>query len=358
MRVLQLIDSLNAGGAERVAVNYANALVSYVDSSFLCTTREEGLLKKGLNQEVNYIFLKKKASIDISAITLLNGFVRSNNIDLIHAHASSFFLATIIKILNPKLKLIWHEHYGNRKNDSNFNYLILKFCSCFFSDVITVSKSLRELSENQLFIKKAHFLPNYPVEDYEQKLTTLKGQLGKRIICLANFRPDKDHLNLLKAFNLVIKSRPDWTLHLIGKYQSDNYFKEITRFLNENSLLDSVFIYGSCPDTFNVLKQSSIGVLASKSEGLPMVLLEYAIAGLPVVVTNVGDCKEVISTEEEGLIVEAQNENQLANALLSLINDESLREKTAIAIEKKVRLKYSKKKVIESLYEIYKTNVT
>ena len=132
MKVLQLIDSLEAGGAERVAVNYANGLVNYLDGSYLCATRAEGILKFGLSNTAGYLFLNKKSTIDIKAIKFLNEFIRKNKIDIIHAHSSSFFLGTIIKILNPKLKLIWHDHYGNRVNDSFNHIFILKICSLFF----------------------------------------------------------------------------------------------------------------------------------------------------------------------------------------------------------------------------------
>ena len=48
MRVLQLIDCLRSGGAERMSVTYANALAKRIEGSFLCCTRKEGLLKKQL----------------------------------------------------------------------------------------------------------------------------------------------------------------------------------------------------------------------------------------------------------------------------------------------------------------------
>ncbi|WNH09649.1 hypothetical protein [Thalassobellus suaedae] len=65
MNVLQLIDSLHAGGAERVALNYANALVPKIETSYLCATREEGLLKESLSKDVPYIFLNKKSALDL-----------------------------------------------------------------------------------------------------------------------------------------------------------------------------------------------------------------------------------------------------------------------------------------------------
>ena len=90
-----------------------------IEASYLCATREEGLLKESLSKDVRYLFLNKKSTLDFKAIIKLNRFIKVNKINIIHAHASSFFIATIIKILNPKLVLIWHEHYGNRENLHN-----------------------------------------------------------------------------------------------------------------------------------------------------------------------------------------------------------------------------------------------
>ena len=60
MRVLQLIDSLEAGGAERMAVSYANSLSKKIAFSGLIATRKEGQLLSQINQNVDYLFLNKK----------------------------------------------------------------------------------------------------------------------------------------------------------------------------------------------------------------------------------------------------------------------------------------------------------
>ena len=60
MRILQIIDSLEAGGAERMAVNYANALADKIDFSGLVATRKEGALRNQLSINVSYLFLNKK----------------------------------------------------------------------------------------------------------------------------------------------------------------------------------------------------------------------------------------------------------------------------------------------------------
>lgn len=356
MRVLQLIDSLHTGGAERMAVNIANSLTSNMDASYLCATREEGLLKQSLSAGVQYLFLNKQATIDFKAIKKLHGFIKRNGIDIIHAHSSSFFLGTLMKMLNPKLILIWHDHYGNSEYLEHRSKFVLKISSLFFNHVITVNTKLQLWNEENLHIKSVNYLPNFTIYQNVRPNTILEGNEGTRIICLANFRPQKDHINLLQAFSIVKTKHPDWTLHLVGKDYSDAYSNDIKDFIKENNLEKQVFIYGSCADISNILSQSTIGVLASKSEGLPVALLEYGVADLPVVATNVGDCHKVISNSEEGLLVEPQNHNALAEALVTCINDLDLRARVANNLQIKVLTSFSESTVMKSLISIYKAH--
>ncbi len=71
MRVLQLIDSLRPGGAERMAVSYANLLHKKEQGSYICCTRGEGELKDQLSPEIGYLFLNKRSTLDIKAVTKL-----------------------------------------------------------------------------------------------------------------------------------------------------------------------------------------------------------------------------------------------------------------------------------------------
>ena len=214
MRVLQLIDTLEAGGAERVAVNLANALSNEIESSFLCATRKEGLLKEAISTEVQYLFLNKTKTIDLKAIKCLSTFVRKNKIDTIHAHSSSFFLATIIKFLNPKILVVWHDHYGNTEFIEKRKYKALRFCSKYFAHIFSVNKVLEVWAKQNLRNKNVSYLPNFATLNKTKALTTLKGVSDKRIVCLANFRPQKDHVTLIEAFKEVLKNsfRLDVTL--------------------------------------------------------------------------------------------------------------------------------------------------
>lgn len=354
MRVLQLIDSLNTGGAERVAVNYANSLLAHVEESFLCVTRTEGLLKESLSTEVRYLFLNKKYALDFKAIKNLNNYVKHNRIDVIHAHSSSFFIGTFIKFFNPSLVLIWHDHYGKSEFLNKRPKFILKWCSFFFDHVIAVNGNLEVWSKEVLKVKLVNYLPNFAVLKNIKPGTRLKGDDDKRIICLANLRPQKDHITLINAFELVLKHYPDWTLHLVGKDFNDNYSNSIYNLIRKKTLEKNVFVYGSRVDTYNILKQSSIGVLSSISEGLPVALLEYGLANLPVIATNVGDCNKVISNKDEGLLIKSGDVKILAEALLVYIENEDLMKEFAEKLHHKVVTSFSEKSVLEFLISIYK----
>ncbi|APY09990.1 glycosyltransferase [Seonamhaeicola sp. S2-3] len=354
MRVIQIIDSLEPGGAERVAVNFANALADKIDQSFLCATRKEGLLKASLNSNVGYLFLNKTGTLDLKAVFKLHTFLKKHQVDIIHAHSSSFFIATIIKVLNPKYRLVWHDHYGNRDQASWINKFVLKLCSRYFSAIIAVNQKLKNRSQKSLLCKHVYFLVNYPIASLNSEVTKLRGSSGKRIVCVANMRPDKDHGTLIRAFNEVLKTYPDWTLHCVGKDFNDAYSKSVKRLIHNLKLEPHIFIYGSCPDVFHILSQSTIGVLSSKSEGLPLALLEYGMAGLPSVATNVGDCNLVISTKDTGVLVEKEDVNALKEGLITFIANERLRQDVGENFKKSVIHSFSEEAQIHKLIEIYK----
>jgi len=354
LKVIQLIDSLNPGGAEMMAVNIANGLVEKGVKSYLCATRLEGDLKEKIGDSVGYLFLNKQSALDFKSILKLRRFIKSNQITIIHAHSSSYFTAVLIKFVSPKIKIVWQDHYGNSENLKDRNAFLIKVMSIFFDSVISVNSKLKSWARENLSSKKIYFIPNFAsFPSNYKRITFLKGIENKRIICLANLREQKDHINLLKAFFKVHKKKKDWTLHLVGVDLKDNYSDRIKTFIVKNKLSDSVFLYGACQDVEYVLSQASIGVLSSKSEGLPIALLEYGLAKLPVVVTNVGDCGAVVVNDKNGLLVASKDSEALEVAILKLIMHKDLSKIMGIKLYETVILNFSKEKYIEKLISIY-----
>jgi glycosyltransferase involved in cell wall biosynthesis len=349
IRILQLIDSLEAGGAERMAVSYANALNRNIGFGALVATRTEGALKNLLDENVVYDYLNRKAIFDFKALFLLRRFVVHNKITHLHAHSSSVFFGVILKMILPKINIIWHDHYGKSEMLSQRPTIALQIGSLFVSQIIAVNNKLKNWSQEKLWCKKVTYLPNFTgvSSDGIVDATLLKGEEGKRIICLANLRPQKNHKMLLKVAKKINETNPKWTFHLIGKDFNDAYSKEIKEEIKQFGLINTVFIYGSKQDVSEILKQSSIGVLTSLSEGLPIAILEYGFHKLPVVATSVGEISLVVNNEKEGLLVKSDNVSEFVIALNKIIGSKILQTNFANSLHQKILENYSEEAVIQ-----------
>ncbi|RXJ45416.1 glycosyltransferase [Gelidibacter gilvus] len=354
MRVLQLIDSLDAGGAERMAVNIANVLSESVERSYLCATRREGLLKDAIASNVSYLFLDKQRKLDWPAMIKLRRYILKEKIDIIHAHSTSFFMATLMKWLIPGLKIVWHDHYGNSSYLEERKYGVLKLCSRSFSLILSVNSVLETWAKTNLNGDEVAYLPNFAIQETViSQVTELKGVAGKRILCLANLREQKDHHNLLQAFKLVGNHHSDWTLHCVGQDFKDAYSESVYQLVTELDLEEQVFFYGSCPDSSAIIKQADIGVLSSSSEGLPLALLEYGLGQLPIVATNVGDSTSVLPEACREFLVAPNHPEHLAERIMVLISDDYLRETTGKVINQHVLEHFSAMAVNDKLMSYY-----
>lgn len=351
LKVLQITDSLNVGGTEVLAVNMANGFLDENIQSYFCTTRQEGFLKNNLDKNVDYIHVNKKSTIDLKALSKIRKFVKHHNIKIIHAHSTSLFFGVCLKFLVPKVKLFWHNHTGANIYLKGIKFKLICFLTKFVDGIINVNEELNSWSSKRLHHRNTLKLYNFPFFTTHQKTTTLFGEEGKRIVCLAALRAEKDHLNLLHAFNSIVKKHPSWTLHCIGKDYNDVYSKKIKRYIEENKLDNHVFLYGMCADVKHILQQSSIGVLSSKSEGLPISLLEYGLAKLPVITTKVGECEKVINNSKA--IVPSQKSHIFANKLLNIIENPLVRNEISSSLYNNVISIYSKEKFMTSIKMFY-----
>ncbi|WP_166921724.1 glycosyltransferase [Flavobacterium poyangense] len=355
MRIVQIIDSLEAGGAERMAINFANILVNKIEFSGLISTRKEGQLLNQIDEKVSYLFLRKEKKIDFMAVFRLRKYLKSNKIDIIHAHSSSFFIAVLTKFTLPSIKIIWHDHYGSRVKESKKRNRVLIFASFFFSSIFAVNLQLEQWSKKNMNCKNVIFVPNF-VFGYSEVngITKLKGTVGKRMVFLANLKKPKNHILVLKAFFDLRLDKLDWSLHLIGKDYLDAYSEELKSFIKSNSLENHIHLYGEKNDVKTILLQASVGILASTEEGFPVTLLEYALAELAIVSTNVGYCSELVQNEVNGLLFSPVNQMEIKMQMEKIAKNEKLRADLAKNIKVKVERDYSEKTIVEMLLQAYK----
>ena len=348
MRILQLIDSLAIGGAERMAINYANAICDRVEVSALCSTREEGPLRELIKPEVPYLYLARKRRLDVAAVFRLKRFIKQHQIEIIQAHGSSYFIAALVKLVTPGLKLIWHDHYGKSEFLTERKTVVLKRFSWFFDAVFAVNEKLTLWSKERLKVKKTFYIKNFIAEALPLDLNfKISGAAGKRIVCVANLRPQKNHRMLLNAFKEVLKRDSEYTLHLFGNAPGTPYASQLLKDINRETFKNHIFYYGTHFKMSAILPRFDIGVLSSISEGLPLALLEYCQAGLPVIVTNVGQCAEIVG--DSGKVIPSNNQQALIEAILNFnlvspIDSEKFENKTI--------KKYSEKQILVEVLQI------
>lgn len=351
MRILQIIDSLEPGGAEKMAVSFANSLSEKIEFSGLVATRKEGDLKQSINQKVSYFFLNKRFSLDYKAVLNLRNYCIVNRIQIIHAHSSSYFISCLVKILVPKINLIWHDHNGVGNIPKKDGTIYLQLFSVFFKGIISVNTQLEIWAKKNLFCRNVVYLANYVIENKNyQKHTSLKGQSGKRILYLANLRHQKNHFMLIEVVKKLRIDFPDWTYHLVGMDFKDTYSSDIKKAIEINNLNDVIFLYGSCKDIENIIVQSDIAIFTSYSEGLPVALLEYGLYKKPVVSTRAGQIPFIVQHNKCGFISEVKDVDQFCINLSKLMLDDQLRIKFGEEINKVIIENYSEDFVMEHYF--------
>jgi glycosyltransferase involved in cell wall biosynthesis len=219
--------------------------------------------------------------------------------------------------------------------------------------IISVNRDLEDWSKKKLYCKEVIFLPNFARDSTSVATTYLKGDENKRIICLANLKNPKNHFFLLNAFNESNIKQSGWSLHFVGSDYNDEYSLNLKSYIKENALEGQVFIYGTCSDVSFVLSQAKIGVLASTYEGFPVALLEYGLAKLSVVTTNVGYCKEIVIDSETGLLFSPNKKDELIKVLQKITHDEVFRNNVSLNLYNRVKSIYSEEKIINSVVSIY-----
>lgn len=339
-----------------MAVNIANELAAGGCKSYLCSTREEGPLEAMLNPDVQVLRLKKRSALDPVAIFALRRFIRQNSIQLIHAHSTSFFLAVIMKWMT-RVKVVWHDHYGDSERLDRRKAHILRFFSRSFGAVVSVNRTLEQWANENLCGRpgKAVFLPNFPSLEAtsSEESEGLPGMPESRIVCTARLHPQKDHETLIRAMAIIHERVPDAHLLLVGVDSKDDYSDSLKRTVEELELVSYVHILGGRTDVGGILKECSIGVLSSASEGLPVALLEYGVAGIAPVCTDVGDCAAVVRNGECGFVVPPGDPEALAAALTQLLGDSLLRVEMAREFRRHIDECYSASSAARKLIEIY-----
>jgi glycosyltransferase involved in cell wall biosynthesis len=141
------------------------------------------------------------------------------------------------------------------------------------------------------------------------------------VLTVANLRPEKGYDVLLDTAHLITTRGLPVRFAAVGWGPIE---EQVKRRHHELALGDRFQFLGERHDVLRLLVASDLFVLASRQEGLPVVLMEATSVGLPIVATDVGGVPQVITDGVDGLIVPPGQPEQLADALERVCSDPAL----------------------------------
>jgi glycosyltransferase involved in cell wall biosynthesis len=146
------------------------------------------------------------------------------------------------------------------------------------------------------------------------------------IVNVGMIRPDKGQFNLVEAARIVRHQRPDAHFVFVGEATGGrSREKWVRKAIDRAGLNGNVLMMGYRWDIPDILAAANMVVIASRhTEASPIVLREAFACGRPIVATRVGDVPEIIVHGQNGLIVQPNDSNALATAILLFLSDENL----------------------------------
>lgn len=321
VKIVQLVDSLDLGGTERMSVNIANSLPDFGYESHLLVTRRLGGLAPFVQKKVNLKAFNKKSKFDIFAFFNLLQHLRKIEPTILHVHQTSIFWAILLKPFLPQTRLIWHDHFGQSEMLEIYPRKEMNWMMFSIDAVITVNDRINDYWKKR-FPNRAEsifFLANFPHFIKIERSPSQTGILS--IINIANIRKQKDQLTLLDALAIIKQKGYQFKASLIGEFVELDWLELIKKRILDLGVENEVQLLGPVTELNPYLETAHIGVLSSESEGLPVALLEYGMAALPTIATQVGQCDQVLGYGKYGWVVTPKSPLQLALAIEEVILD-------------------------------------
>ncbi|MGK7887248.1 MAG: glycosyltransferase family 4 protein [Crocosphaera sp.] len=358
MKILFIITRADTVGGAQVHVrDLAKALIT-ANHKVLIVTGEKGIYTNNLQEiDINFISCASlQRSInplkDIKALKELIKVIEKFQPDLISTHSSK---AGILGRLAAKITdkpCIFTAHgwafTGGVPEPNRTIYKVLeKIVEPLADKIICVSENDRSLgmkigmSPDRL-IKIHNGMP-----DIYQNLiadTTISNTV--KIVMIARFDKQKDHITLFKAFQDI----PNAELELVG---DGPYLEKMKELAINLGIIDKIKFLGYRSDIPQILAQAQIFTLISNWEGFPRTTVEAMRAELPVIVSDVGGASEAVIEGVTGYSIAQGGVDSLHQKLLTLVSDSNLRKKMGEQARKRYQDYFTFQKMFEQTLKVY-----
>ncbi|WP_298475030.1 glycosyltransferase [uncultured Maribacter sp.] len=349
-KVLLLLPSLKAGGAERVLSFLAKNLDSELFNVRLLVigSKEEsvydysGVEVKFLNKKRLFtsVFPLMQTIVAFRPQIVLSSIVHLN----IFSGIMAFFFRKIKFIAREASVLSIMGAFDKKNNILNF---LSKQVYGNFSCIICQSKDmLIDLNENYKISKKKLIIINNPITEPTMVKESINGFPELiRFVTVGRLSEEKGHERVLRC--LAGSSIEDYHYTIIGEGILKNHLLEVIKELKIENKISFI------PFTFNVLdelRSNHIFLQGSYVEGFPNAVLESCLVGTPIIAfDSPGGTKEIIDENVNGILVKNENDfkDTLNTGVVNLLKLEPL------LISNSVKVKFSSKKIIEQYQELF-----
>jgi colanic acid/amylovoran biosynthesis glycosyltransferase len=198
-------------------------------------------------------------------------------------------------------------------------------------------------------VNPAVFKRTQPYQPWDQQSACRIFSCGRLNFC-------KGHADLIAAIKLLRQQGIPATLEIAGEDEQGGtgYHKDLDALIEQLNLVDSVRLLGATSEQTiqTALENAHLFALASLHEPLGVAIMEAMAMEVPVVVTGSGGVKELIEQGIDGLLVDPEAPQQLADAILNLLNNPALAQQIGTAGRQKVLRQFHSQRSAETLVKL------
>lgn len=330
MKVLQVINSLDTGGAEKLlleTIPIYNKKGIEVDILLLNEKKTPFLeILKTLN--CCKIYAIGTAAYNPFHIFRLVSFLRKYDIAHVHLFPSQYWIVLAKMLSFSNIKIVVTEHSTTNPRIANYFLSIIdRFIYKFYDKIICITvdvyqiivKHLKEQKSKCVVIQNGVELQNiYDAQPYTKRMISgLFTEQDILLLHIAAFNKHKDQKTAIKA----LKELPE-NVKLV--FVGDGSLKiDCENFAKELNLINRIVFLGNRTDVPRLLKTIDISVLSTNGEGFSLVAIESMAAGIPFIGSDVPG---MINVKDAGILFEKANAEELAFYIRKLIDEKDFYE--------------------------------
>jgi len=286
LKILQIIDQLGLGGAERVCVNLTNLLHSNNYKVKICVLDNIGPLFKFIEKDIEVNILDRKKNKITRYLKLVKFLKLAKESDIIHVHGRNTYdyVSRLLLVHGIKKQLIFHDHSSDYTNVPEFlfnNELQPKYY------IGVAEEQLSWLSSLEIKGCCPYLLPNMVVKE-----TVMSKSIKKGAVLIGNIKPNK---NQIFAIQLVAKLNT--TLTIFGGIQDADYYQLLIQEIDNLNIKDKVYFVHDEVNVQPRLNEFEFGLHTSKAECGPLATVEFLAQSLPFVGFETGEVFRLIKNE-------------------------------------------------------------